>query len=255
MERERQRDLESNPEQYGHIWEGDFASVFAGSYYAKLIAAAKAEGRISRVGPDPLLSYRVFCDIGGTGQRADAFTMWVCQFVGRELRVLNYYEAVGQTASAHMLWLREKGYTGANSTIWLPHDGDTQDKVFDVSYRKAFESAGYVAEVVPNQGKGAAMLRVRSVQRVFPSIWINKETTEPGMEALGWYHEKKEPAYDLTVETDHCYFVLGNDGKSYLVSNSSHASDGLGIMCIVFETQGPAIALKPVPYRKIEYIA
>lgn len=34
-----------------------------------------------------------------------------------------------------------------------------------------------------------------------------------------------EPAYNITVETDHCYFVKGNDGESYLVSNSSHCAD------------------------------
>lgn len=33
-----------------------------------------------------------------------------------------------------------------------------------------------------------------------------------------------EPAYNLTVEADECYFVLGSDGRAYLVSNSSHGS-------------------------------
>lgn len=34
-----------------------------------------------------------------------------------------------------------------------------------------------------------------------------------------------EPAYNLTVEFDECYFVRGGDGLAYLVSNSSHAAD------------------------------
>jgi len=36
--------------------------------------------------------------------------------------------------------------------------------------------------------------------------------------------ENDEPAYDVTVAEDHCYFVKGNDGKAYLVSNSSHGA-------------------------------
>lgn len=34
-----------------------------------------------------------------------------------------------------------------------------------------------------------------------------------------------EPAYNLTVEHDHCYFVKGFDGAAYLVANSSHPAD------------------------------
>jgi len=32
------------------------------------------------------------------------------------------------------------------------------------------------------------------------------------------------PAYNLTVENDHCYFVQGDDGRAYLVANSSHGA-------------------------------
>ncbi|WP_294768613.1 phage terminase large subunit [uncultured Rhodoferax sp.] len=241
LERDRLRDKEENADQYDHIWEGDYVGVVAGAYFAKHITAAKAEGRISRVGPDPLMSFRVFCDIGGTGARADAFTMWVCQFIGKELRVLNHYESVGQPAATHFQWLRDGGYTGANSTIWLPHDGDTQDKVFDVSYKKAFEGAGYPVEVVPNQGKGAAMLRVKSAQRVFPSMWINKETTEGGMEAVGWYHEKQDEKREIGLGPEHDW--------------SSHSADSFGLMCVVFESQGAVVAAKPINYGRSRYVA
>jgi len=48
-------------------------------------------------------------------------------------------------------------------------------------------------------------------------------------------NENAEPAYNLTVETDECYFVRGNDGKAYLVSNSSHGADAGGLMAIDYE--------------------
>ena len=34
----------------------------------------------------------------------------------------------------------------------------------------------------------------------------------------------EEPAYNITVDQDHCYFVKGHDGKAYLVANSSHGA-------------------------------
>jgi len=234
LERKRQRDLEERPDQYEHIWEGDYVGVVEGAYYAKSITQAKAEGRIGRVGPDPLMSYRAFCDIGGTGQRADAFTIWVAQFIGLERRALKYYEAVGQPASAHMQWLRENGYIGGNTTIWLPHDGDTQDKVFDVSYKKAFESAGYAVEVVPNQGKGAAMMRVRAGQRVFPSLWIDAEGCSAGLEAISWYHEKQDEKREIGLGPNHDW--------------SSHGSDSFGLMAIVAESVGASVSAKPIKY-------
>jgi hypothetical protein len=70
------------PEQYDHIWEGGYATVLEGAYYAKSIAEARAQGRIGKVAADPLMTRRIFCDIGGTGAKADAFTMWVAQFIG-----------------------------------------------------------------------------------------------------------------------------------------------------------------------------
>ena len=96
LEQERLDCLRIQPDQYDHIWEGGYISVIDGAYYAKSLTQARLENRIGRVPADPLMTIRVFCDIGGTGAKADAFTMWVAQFIGREIRVIDYYEAVGQ---------------------------------------------------------------------------------------------------------------------------------------------------------------
>ena len=241
LERERLRDKDERPDQYEHIWEGDYVGVVEGAYYAKSITQARAEGRIGRVGPDPLMTYRAFCDIGGTGQRADAFTIWVAQFIGKEKRVLRYYEAVGQPASAHMEWLREHGYTGTNTTIWLPHDGDTQDKVYDTSYKKAFESVGYAVEVVPNQGKGAAMMRVRAGQRIFPNLWIDEEGCSAGLEAIGWYHEKRDETREIGLGPNHDW--------------ASHGSDSFGLMAVVAESIGSSAKAAQTLNYKRKYLA
>jgi phage terminase large subunit len=112
-----------------------------------------------------------------------------CQFIGREIRVLDHYTAQGQPLATHVAWLRDNGY--GKALCVLPHDGDTNDKVFDVSYESALRDAGFEVTVVPNQGKGAAAMRVEAARRLFPSIRFNDAKTEAGREALGWYHEKK----------------------------------------------------------------
>ena len=100
--------------------------------------------------------------IGGTGAKADNFVFWAAQWVQLEIRWTKHYEVQGQPISAHLNWMRSQGYTPDQVVIYLPHDGDTKDRVFDVSYRTAFEAAGYTVEVIPNQGKGAAMQRPRA---------------------------------------------------------------------------------------------
>lgn len=225
----RLEDFAKRPDQYDHVWEGGFVTVAEGSYYAKSLNAAKAEGRICRVAFDPLMRIRIFCDLGGTGARADAFAMWPSQFVGREIRTRDYYEAQGQPLAAHIEWLHSKGYTPEKADIYLPHDGATNDRVIDVSFESSFRDAGYDVTVIPNQGKGAARMRIEAARRVFPAIWFDGDTTESGREALGWYHERKsDDSREIGLGPDHDW--------------SSHGADAFGLMAIAYE--------EPAPQRK-----
>lgn len=221
LERERQDCLRMQPDQYEHIWEGAYISIAAGAYYAASLTKARAERRVGKVTADPLLTYRAFFDIGGTGAKADAVAIWVHQFVGREVRALNYKEASSQPLAFYIAWLRENNYTPANTTIYLPHDGDTNDKVYDVSYASAFKAAGYKVVVIPNQGKGAAAARIEAGRRHFGAFWFNEATTSPGLEALGWYHEKLDEKRNIGLGPEHDW--------------SSHAADAFGLSAICVE--------------------
>lgn len=227
---ERTDCLRMQPDQYDHIWEGGYVTVIEGAYYAKALTEARLQGRVGRVSPDPLMTIRLFCDIGGTGAKADAFAMWAAQFIGTEIRVLNYYEAVGQPLATHIAWMRSQGYTPDRSQIWLPHDGSTQDKVHDVSYESALKAAEYSVTVVPNQGKGAAKARIEEGRRLFPAMWFNEVTTDAGLAALGWYHEKKDEARGIGLGPEHDW--------------SSHGADAFGLMCVAHEVPK---AKQPLP--------
>ncbi len=231
LNQERLDCLRTTPEQYDHIWEGGYATVLEGAYFAKSLAIAKKEGRICRVVKDPLMATRVYVDIGGTGAKADAFAMWIVQFVGKEIRVLNYYEAVGQPLATHLAWLRENECGPGKAEIWLPHDGGTNDRVTDVSFESAFKFAGYSVTVVPNQGKGAAKERIEAARRRFPAIWFNESTTEGGRDALGWYHEKQDEARGIGLGPEHDW--------------SSHGADAFGLMCVAYQ--------EPIKQEKIVY--
>ena len=221
LEQERQDCLRTTPEQYEHVWQGAYATVLEGAYFAQPLAQARADGRIGRVAADPLLTLRAFVDIGGTGARADAFVIWIGQFCGKELRVLDHYEAVGQPLATHLNWMRGAGYTPDRCQFWLPHDGAQNERITDASYESALRSAGYRVTVVPNQGKGAAKARIEAARRLFPSIWFNEATTAAGLDALGWYHERKDEARGIGLGPEHDW--------------SSHSADAFGLMCVAYE--------------------
>ncbi|MEN5279006.1 phage terminase large subunit [Brucella sp. TWI432] len=219
LDRVRMADQRERPDQYGHVWEGEFRTAIAGAYFAKSLNEAKSEHRIGKVAKDPLMTIRAYWDIGGTGAKSDATAIWIVQFIGREIRVLDHYEAQGQPLSVHVQWLRDNGY--GKALCVLPHDGDTKDKVHDVSFRSALEEADFEVEVVPNQGAGAAKMRIEAVRRLFPSIWFNESTTEAGRDALGWYHEKKDEQRGIGLGPNHDW--------------ASHSADAFGLMAVHYE--------------------
>lgn len=229
LEQERLDCQRQQPDQYEHIWNGDYVTVADGAYYAHSLTDAKAEGRIGKVAFDPLMTVRLFFDIGGTGARADACSIWPMQFVGREIRTRDYYEAVGQPLATHVNWLRSKGYTPDQAEIWLPHDGATQDKVFSVSYESALRDAGYRVNIIPNQGKGAAAARIEASRRLFPQVWFDEETTQAGRDALGWYHEKKDEDRGIGLGPNHDW--------------ASHGADAYGAAMVAYEMPQKAQAL------------
>jgi phage terminase large subunit len=242
LERLREKWQREQPDTYDHVWEGGYVTAIAGAYFAAQLTIAKAQGRLStpngrpvHVPADPLMTKRAFIDIGGTGARADSFVIVIAQFVGREIRVLDHYEAVGQPFATHLEWMRTRGHTPGNTQIWLPHDGETQDKVYDANYAAAFRGAGYDVTVVPNQGKGAAKMRIEALRRVLPACWFNAGPggdegpgTDALVSALGWYHEKRDDERGIGLGPEHDW--------------SSHSADATGLMAVVYEPPQVAVA-------------
>lgn len=215
LEQERRDCLANTPEQYDHIWEGGYATVLEGAYFAQAIAEAKAQKRIGFVPKDPIMQFRAFWDIG----IRDATSIWVAQFVDREIRVLDYYEAIGQPLAAHLDWLRSRGY--GNALCVLPHDASQADLITATRFEDHIRSAGFEVQTIANQGKGAALKRVEAGRRLFPSIRFNEATCRAGLDALGWYHEKKDEQRNIGLGPEHDW--------------ASHGADAFGLMCVAYE--------------------
>jgi phage terminase large subunit len=164
---------------------------------------------------------RALWDIGGAGAQADAMAIWIVQWVGQTIRVLDYIEGVGQVLAYYVNELRRRKYHAA--VCYLPHDGINANNVTGKRYSDHLAEAGFETVVIPNQGRGAAMMRIEAVRRIMPKCWFNAETTEAGRDALGYSHERRDEIRSLGLGPEHDW--------------SSNSADAFGLMAICY--QGP----------------
>jgi len=64
-------------------------------------------------------------------------------------------------------------------------------------------------------------MRVEAARRVLPRCWFNEATTEPGRDALGYYHERRDETRNVGLGPLHDW--------------SSNAADAFGYMAISYE--------------------
>lgn len=191
----------------------------------------RAEGRITALAADPILRARAFWDLG----RRDATAIWIAQFVGREVRVLDYIEGRGQALAYYVSALRERGWGGA--LCQLPHDGRTVTLIAPGSAEEQLKAAGFEVGVIPNQGPGAAMQRVEAARRLFPQIWFNDTAAvAAGMKALAAYHERRDDNRNVGLGPEHDW--------------ASDPADAFGLMCVAYEA--PPEKREPVRRERFE---
>lgn len=227
LEQERLDCQRQQPEQYDHIWEGGYATVAEGAYYARHLAEAREQGRITTLAKDPLQSTRAYWDIGVR----DATAIWIVQQKGEALRFIDHYEAEGQDLAAHLNWLRSAGHGDAEQV--LPHDGAKVDALTAIRYEDHIRSAGFSVRTVPNQGKGAAMKRIEAARNLFSRMSFDEARCAKGLKAIGWYHEKK------------------NDGGYGVGPNhdwASHSADAFGLAAVDYREPSTSWA-RPIERR------
>lgn len=221
LQAEMEHDYKVDAATADHVWGGRYVSAVEGAYYAAQLSKVREEGRITTLAKDPVLRIRCFWDLG----YRDATSIWVVQFVGREVRVLDYIEGRGQQMAHYIERLRSLGWGDAVQE--LPHDGAQQRVTAVGSAEEILRAAGFEVRVIPNQGKGAALERVEAARRLFPAIWFND--TPPvasGLKALAAYHERRDDNRNVGLGPMHDW--------------ASDPADAFGLMAIAYEEPAQA---------------
>lgn len=213
LQAEMEHDYRVNASMAEHVWGGAYVQAMDGAYYAAQLRDARDEGRVTALAVDPILPVRAYWDLG----YRDATAIWICQFVGREVRVLDYIEGRGQQMGYYISALNERGWGKAHQ--FLPHDGKNITVTSSGAAEHQLRIAGFTVQSIPNQGKGAALQRVNAARRLFPSIWFNDTPhVASGLKALAAYHERQDENRNVGLGPMHDW--------------ASDPADAFGLMCI-----------------------
>jgi phage terminase large subunit len=215
----------ASPDKYAHVWLGEYARAVEGAYYADDLRRAEDTGRVTSLMLDPILPLKAAWDLG----ISDATAIWVAQFVGQEIRFVDYIEGSGQPLAYYLNALRARGYD--NALCILPHDGAHPDTVSATRFEDHIRQAGFSTQLVKNQGKGAAMKRIEAARRWFPRMKFDVEKTLAGRKALASYHERFDVDRQVGLGPEHDW--------------ASHAADAFGLMASVYQPPSTAIMPKP----------
>jgi phage terminase large subunit len=180
------RDL--SEEQYLQEFECSFDAAVVGSYYGKQIAQAEADKRLAGVPYDPSALVWTSWDLG----IRDATAIWFAQVVGREIRIIDYYEASGVDLGHYVREINLRPYAYAGHIV--PHDAQAKELGTGKSRLEVLDSLGLRNITL------APLHRVEdginAVRMVIPRCWFDAAKCARGIDALKLYRAE----YDRTLQ-------------------------------------------------------
>jgi hypothetical protein len=167
-------------EDYAAQYECSFEASVVGAYWGREMQQAETDGRISTVPYQPEIGVETWWDLGV----ADATAIWFTQTVGREVHVIDYYEATGEGLPHYARVLQAKPYVYA--AHHAPHDIRVRELGSGRSRLETALSLGIRFEMVPDIGVQDGIDAARSF---LARCWFDREATHQGRMALVSYRK------------------------------------------------------------------
>lgn len=221
------RDL--TEEQYAQEFECSFDAAVVGAYYGKLMARAEAERRVAGVPYDPSAPVWTAWDLG----IRDATAIWFAQVIGREIRIIDYYEASGVDLGHYVREINARPYAYAGHIV--PHDAQAKELGTGKSRLEVMESLGLRPITL------APLHRVEdginAVRMFLPKCWFDARKCARGIDALKLYRAE----YDDKLQALRPHPV--HDW-------TSHAADSFRYLALTLDRR----TLLSGFHRRIEYV-
>ncbi|MCB9949167.1 MAG: hypothetical protein H6842_15300 [Rhodospirillaceae bacterium] len=205
-------------EQYEQEFECSFQAAVIGAYYGRELVAAEGDGRIGRVPWEPAATVETWWDLGID----DATAIWFAQSVGREVRLIDYYEASGAGLDHYAKVLGERVYVYGRHI--LPHDAQVRELGTGRSRVETLAILGLRVTIARQQSLEDG---INAVRVLLPRCWFDAGRCARGLEALRQYRAE----YDER---------LGAFSQRPLHNWASHAADAFRYGAVTRREAGPA---------------
>jgi len=200
---------EMSEDEYAREMECSFDAAIEGAYYARLINEAETQGRICRVPVDPILPVYAAFDLG----IGDATAIWLAQFVGREIRLVDYIENTGVALDWYGKALKGLGHT--YEPLILPHDAQARELGTGKSRVEMIEAMGFKTRVLPALPVEDG---IETVRRMLPRVWIDAERCKAGLSAIKQYRARKDEKRRMQLGPLHDWTSHAADALRYLMT-------------------------------------
>jgi hypothetical protein len=165
-----------------------FDVAIPGAYFAKEIAAARADKRIGFIPIEPHIDVHTFWDLGIS--KGNAMVIWFVQAVGKEIRVINHYSAENQPMS-HFIGIvndfkRDHGINYGEHHA--PHDLNVRDLMTGKKRIDTAREMGIKFRLVPRTTD--LNDSIEATRRLFARCWFDEDRCEDGISALASYHRE-----------------------------------------------------------------
>lgn len=167
--------------EYPSTPEEAFLASSEGLYYGSQMVLARAERRIGSVPHDAHVSCFTAWDLGYN----DATAIWIYQFVGKEIHLIEYIEDFGKPLTHYLEVLSKKTYT--YSKHFVPHDASAHELSTGLSRVEVARGLGFTFTVA---NRLPVMEGIDAARAVFNRCWFDESRCGKGICALENY--KKE---------------------------------------------------------------
>lgn len=206
LEEDRQhvKDGIMTEDEFQQEWYNSFEAAIKGAVYLKELAAARKGNRITGGLYDNTLPVFTVWDLGVS--KSDAMAIGFFQRVGKEVRLIDYYENTGLGLPHYIQYLqlraKEKGYIYAKH--FAPHDIKQKEITTGKTRLETARKLGIDFEVIPRLSIDDGIDMTRSL---FGRLYVEKDLCEVFLDLIGSYHyefdEKKGiltrvPVHDFT---------------------------------------------------------
>ena len=117
-------------------------------------------------------------------------SIWLFQAIGKEIRLIGYYENNGKGMEHYIQWLNQ--YASTNGVMLgqhlAPHDIEVRELTSGRSRKDVAREMGISFRTVQRPRTKAE--GIQAIRRMFPRFWFDQDKAEHGLNCIASYHRE-----------------------------------------------------------------